>query len=92
MIRIGDKELRCAVLSDGTRVISRNAVFRAFGRTKRGRAKSEQREPNMPSFLDAKNLQPFVGADLRRVLNPISYIDKKGKEVTGYDSLIAVNY
>ena len=55
-LKIGDKELECAVLENGARVISRNAVFRAFSRTKRGRAKKETRVPNMPAFIDANNL------------------------------------
>ena len=36
-LKVGDNELNCAVLEDGTRIISSSAVFRAFGRTKRGR-------------------------------------------------------
>jgi hypothetical protein len=87
-IEIGDKKLGCAVLNDGTRIISRSAIFRAFGRTRRGRAKGEIRVLNVPAFLDAKNLQPFVGEDLIGVLKQIDYIDKKGKEDSGYDALI----
>jgi len=86
-IEIGDKKLGCAVLNDGTRIISRSAIFRAFGRTRRGRAKGEIRVLNVPAFLDAKNLQPFVGEDLIGVLKQIDYIDKKGKEDSGYDAL-----
>lgn len=85
---IGNIILNCAVLSDGTRVISRNAIFKAFGRTKRGRAIGETREPNMPSFIDAKNLQPFVGEDLSGVLNKLEFEDTKGKEDSGYNALI----
>lgn len=85
---IGEKELNCAVLSDGTRVISRNAIFRAFGRTKRGRAKNEVRVPNMPSFIDANNLQPFIDGKLMGVLNQLNYINLNGKEENGYDANI----
>src|SRR4051812_41135416 len=87
-IQLGESELNVAVLKDGTRIISRNAIFRAFGRTKRGRAIGEVRVPNMPSFIDAKNLQPFVGEDLKGVLKQIDYIDKNGKEDSGYSALI----
>jgi hypothetical protein len=85
---LGNLNLSCAVLEDGTRVISRNAIFRAFGRTKRGRAKGEVREPNMPSFIDAKNLQPFIGEDLRNGLKKIEFEDKNGKVADGYNALI----
>lgn len=87
-IKLGESELNVAVLSDGTRVISRNAIFRAFGRTKRGRAIGEIRVLNMPSFLDARNLQSFVGEDLKGVLKQIDYLDKNGKEDSGYNALI----
>jgi hypothetical protein len=88
ILTIGDKELAVAILEDGTRVISRNAIFRAFGRTKRGRKKDEIRVLNMPSFIDAKNLQPFIDADLQGGLIPIEYRNLKGKTTSGYPSKI----
>ena len=65
-LKIGDRELAVAILEDGTRVISRNAIFRAFGRTKRGRRKDEIRVLNMPSFIDAKNLQPSLESGVEK--------------------------
>jgi len=85
---IGNVELNVAVLEDGTRLITQSAVFKAFGRTKRGRALNENRVPNMPAFIDANNLQPFINEELRSVLNQIDYIEKNGKISSGYDALI----
>lgn len=85
---IGSIELNVAVLEDGTRLITQSAVFKAFGRTKRGRALNENRVPNMPAFIDANNLQPFINEDLKLVLNQIDYIEKNGKISSGYDALI----
>jgi len=85
-LTIGEKKLDCAVLEDGTRIISRNAIFRAFGRTKRGRAKTETRVPNMPSFIDAKNLQPFINNELEGGLKQIEYISLAGKLIAGYNA------
>jgi len=85
---LGETELNVAVLEDGTRVISRNAIFKAFGRTKRGRAKTEQRVPNMPSFIDANNLQPFVGEDLSSGLKQLDFVDLNGKQDSAYNALI----
>ena len=85
---LGETELNVAVLEDGTRVISRNAIFKAFGRTKRGRAKLEQRVPNMPSFIDANNLQPFVGEDLRGELKQIYFTDLNDKQDSAYNALV----
>lgn len=85
---IGEVVLPCAVLEDGTRIITKSAIFKAFGRTKRGRPKVEIRVPNMPAFIDANNLQPFIGEDLIRVLVQIDYKDKNGIAATGYDANI----
>jgi hypothetical protein len=87
-LEIGEKKLDCAVLEDGTRIISLGAVYRAFGRTKRGRAKSEIRVPNMPSFIDAKNLQPFIDQELSAVLKPIEYRSITHKDMTGFNAEI----
>lgn len=87
-IQIGENELSVAVLEDGTRVITQSAVFKAFGRTKRGRMKDDVRVPNMPAFIDANNIQPYINQDLRAVLNTITYNSKNGNESTGYDANI----
>ena len=77
-LKVGEKELLCAVLEDGTRIISRNAIFKAFSRTKRGRKKDEIRVLNMPSFIDANNLQPFIDEGLKGVLTQIPYYNVRG--------------
>lgn len=83
-IKLGETELNVAVLSDGTRVISANAVFKAFGRIQRSNA----RMINMPAFLDAKNLQPFIGADLMPLIRPISFTTNNGKKDSGFNASI----
>jgi hypothetical protein len=85
-LKIGETELSVAVLADGRRVITQSAVFKAFGRTKRGRAKDDVRVLNRPAFVDAKNLQPFIDADLEGVLNTVIYKDKNDNETEGYSA------
>ncbi len=87
-LKIGETELNVAVLEDGTRVITQSAVFKAFGRTKRGRAKSDVRVLNRPAFVDAKNLQPFIDEGLEEVLNLIEYKSKSGVVTEGYNAEI----
>lgn len=87
-IQIGENELSVAVLEDGTRVITQSAVFKSFGRTKRGRMKDDIRVPNMPAFIDANNLQAYINQDLKAVLKPIDYKAKNGSDSTGYDANI----
>jgi len=88
ILPIGEMKLNVAVLEDGTRVITQSAIFKAFGRTKRGRAKDDIRVLNRPAFIDAKNLQPFIDADLEGVLKIIEYTDKTKKDNAGYNALI----
>ena len=75
IIKIGEKELNCAVLENGSRIINKSTVFKAFGRTKRGRKKDEIRvpsKPNLPSFIDAKNLSEYITNELEEYLKSAS--------------------
>ena len=44
VVNIGGKDLNCAVLSDGTRVLTASSVFKAFGRPRRGKSSGDQRD------------------------------------------------
>jgi hypothetical protein len=88
ILKINDTDLPCAVLSDGTRILSQNAVLKAFGRKKRGRYKNDTRVQNMPAFLDAKNLQSLIDNELRGAISEVKYLNEKDKEVTGYKAEI----
>ncbi|MEK3719234.1 P63C domain-containing protein [Paenibacillus sp. FSL H8-0034] len=87
-LKIGEKELNCAVLEDGSRIISKNAIFIVFGRTNRGRKSGEIRVadmPDLPSFIDANNLLPYINSDLKQLLyEKIVYKGSNGKLVEGY--------
>ncbi len=88
-LSIGNITLKVAVLEDGTRVITRNGIFQAFKRTQRGRALADKRVSGLPSFIDARNIQPFIDDDLRRELTEFEYVSKSGKVVRrGYKAEI----
>lgn len=82
-LKIGDKELPCAVLENGARVLTSSAVFKAFNRPSRGRRNIRDRT-DMPSFMDAKNLQPFIDKELTSLTHQIEYLTKNNKLATGY--------
>lgn len=83
---IGDIELDCAVLEDGTRVLSERAVHRAFG-SKRGgshwkRMKANEGGANLPSYLSATNLAPFISPTLAAdLVEPVRYLVGAGGSV-----------
>lgn len=84
VLNIGDSTLEVAVLNNGQRLITQSAVFKALKRPQRGNS----RQINVPVFIDAKNLQPFIKKDLREVINKVEYYDKKEKVQQGFDASI----
>ena len=85
-LEIGDLSLDCAVLEDGTRVLSERGVHKAFG-SKRGgshwqRVKANPGGAELPSFLSANNLSAYVSNELRSALiSPIKYTTAHGGAV-----------
>lgn len=82
---IGDTELDCAVLDDkaNTRVINATSVFRAFDRAPRG----NNRVINIPAFIDAQNLQPYITDDVMSLIKQIDYLSGKSVK-SGYNARI----
>jgi hypothetical protein len=85
---IAGAKLKCAVLEDGTRILTRAAVFKAFGRPQRGPRKQDNSLITIPAFIDAKNLKSFISSDLLDMIKPISYFDVNGKEMNGFKAEI----
>lgn len=83
-VKIGEALIDCAVLPDGTRVLSQRGVGRALGRSFGGsdwRAKESEPDGagNLPFFLMAKGLNSFISNDLLvLVTNPRPYRHSKG--------------
>ncbi len=63
-IEIGDISIQCAVLEDGTRVLSERAITKAFGGKRGGshwrRLKENPDGAYLPIFLSAGNIKPFI--------------------------------
>ena len=85
---LGDKKLSCAVLNDNTRILSATAVFKAFDRPRKGKSSENYRVDQMPSFINANNLQQFVNQQLIEWTRPIPYLDLKGVVKYGYNARI----
>ena len=80
-LKIGDLEIPCAVLEDGTRVLSERGVTKALGGKRGGSHWLRRKEggADLPVFLSANNLRPFIDKDLEMALNePILYRPKGG--------------
>lgn len=83
-LNLGGKEVSCAVLSNGKRIITQTALFDVFGRIRKG----EKRLGNdYPSIIGAKNLLPYVNDELMELSKPVHYYSSTTSRVlkSGYD-------
>lgn len=79
---IGDLKLNCAVLEDGTRILSERSITGALGGKRGGShwVRVKDAENYLPVFLSAANLTPFIPASLAMALGqPVKYRGKSGK-------------
>jgi hypothetical protein len=76
-LKIGDALIPCAVLEDGTRVISQRGFARAVGAST-PTAISRRGAGELPVLLTARNLRAFISADLAESAKPIEYIAVRG--------------
>lgn len=92
ILKIGETSLDVAVLENDVRIISTASVFQALNRPTRGtRGASivENEEViNLPAFMDAKNLKPFINQDVIDVIKRIKFKTKDGQIKEGYDATI----
>lgn len=83
-ILIGDATIECAVLDDGTRVLSQSTVLMSLGRVPDKSRRGPGIEKRAP-FLSAANLQPFILPELRDLDQPVKYrLPGISSVMTGY--------
>jgi hypothetical protein len=83
VLTLGDMELPCAVLQDGTRVLSQRAFSGALGAPQGGHAFAKRNASSgvagLPIFLAYERLKPFISMDLAASLSkPVEYIPLHG--------------
>lgn len=83
-LAIGNQEIRCAVLTDGRRVLAQQTVLQTLGRARSAKGKTGATSGGLPPFLTATNLQEFISDELRELLDPIPYRPLTGGRAYGY--------
>src|SRR5438128_432815 len=63
-LTIGNAELACFVLDDGTRVLSQSQFLEALGRHPKANVRNEGAEEQLPAILQGKSIKPFITKDL----------------------------
>jgi hypothetical protein len=82
IVTIGTLEIPCAVLPDGTRVLSETGIVEVLGLYRSGAVHTRERDAadggaQLPLFVANKNIKPFVDKGLSDVLtNPLWYTTK----------------
>lgn len=84
-VNIGGTELSCYVLENGERILSTRAVMKSLKRSWRGR---KYGGTDLPVFLEAKNLKPFISKDLEPVLTPRIFRTETGAKAEGFKAEI----
>jgi hypothetical protein len=85
-LRIGDVEIPCYVLEDGTRVLSQRGVVAGLGMKYGSRAGADR----LSAFLTGKGISPYVSGELMALIaNPIRFRTSQGGGVAfGYPATI----
>jgi P63C domain len=85
VIQIGDIEITCAVLNNGQRVLTQSGFMRALGRARQAKGRQHYKgDVNLPAFLTAQNLKPFVSNELEVTSSQIEFRAKNGTVSFGY--------
>lgn len=85
VLRIGKMEIPCAVLENGQRVLTQSGFMQALGRARQAKGREYyDGDVNLPAFLTAQNLKPFISKDLEVTSSQIEFKPLRGSRAFGY--------
>jgi len=88
-LKIAGREIACAVLADGKRVLTQDAFLSAIGRSPKGKGgQIVTSADGLPPFVAAENLRPFISEELKQATAPYIYRTPSGSNAYGYDALL----
>lgn len=92
-LMIGDFNIPCAVLNDGSRILRERSVARVLGKKGSGAYWQKKRQTEkgavLPEYISTKNLLKFIDNELEeKLLNPIVYQTKSGTMAQGLPALL----
>ena len=84
---IGDSAIPCAVLEDGTRLLTQSGFMLALGRARQAKGRQHyDGDVNLPAFLTAKNLKPFIPNELFVTSSQVEFRTLSGTRAFGYSA------
>lgn len=84
-LRIGDIEIECYVLTDGTRVLTQADFLGALGRHRRAKS-NRDRNADLPPILQGKAIAPFISSTILEKAKPITFSLPQGGRASGYNA------
>jgi hypothetical protein len=89
-LQIGDAVLVAAVLTNGKRLLSQGTVLQVIGRSRTPKAGTGgfTTVDDLPFFLQAEVLKPFISEELMLSTTPILFRLKSGARTVGYDAML----
>jgi hypothetical protein len=84
-LKLGDAVIPAAVLNDKRRVLTQSGVMKALGRARQAKGRSYyDGDVNLPAFITAKNLKPFIPKELFVTSSQIEFRHQGGGKAYGY--------
>lgn len=83
-LKIGDATISCAVLDNGARVLTQDTFLQSIGRLARGGGGQGALASDLPVFLRAKNLEPYLTPEVREMSRVVVFKTVRGGKAHGY--------
>src|SRR5581483_8765912 len=90
-LRIGEIEIECYVLEDGTRVLTQASFLEALGRHRKANVRREEGDEGVPPILQGKALKPFISDETLEKSRPIKFQRPEGGRASGYNAELLPN-
>lgn len=84
-LRIGEVEIECYVLDDGTRVLTQASFLEALGRHRKANVRREG-DSALPPILQGKAIFPFISEETKARAQPITFRLPNGGRASGYEA------
>lgn len=85
-LKIGDIEIECYVLEDGTSVLTQASFLRALGRHHRANTRRMDGDEQVPPILQGKAIKPFISSEILATSQPIVFSPPTGGRASGYNA------
>ena len=83
-LTIGETEIPCAVLSDGTRLLTQAGFLGALGRSTKPKGRSQQATDGLPPFLATKSLKTLINQEIIDTTVAVAFITHTGGKALGF--------